>query len=186
MSKLVPSFNKNDSITPNTKLLIVGTLTPPQGQNSGYFYTAPKNRIYGYIDAATNKTNLKELKGNLKDAPNKTDLKEAIIEEIIKVLKENNIAFLDVIDKAVRKDENSYLDSDIAEYTLDYESFKKLKDHKNLTVISNSKFAESGYNTIKEKLKTENIDLPEAKYLPQRGKGSNKSYWLKTIKEALK
>ena len=57
--EIVESCNKNNCLNTKTKLVIVGTITPPDG--AGYFYTAPRNKIYGYIDYAIN-TNLKELK----------------------------------------------------------------------------------------------------------------------------
>ena len=49
---IVESMNCKNCVTKDTKLIIVGTITPPDGQNRGYFYTAPRNRLYGYLDEA--------------------------------------------------------------------------------------------------------------------------------------
>lgn len=43
------SFNKETTLNKDTKLVIVGTITPP---NTKYFYCSYYNRIYGYIDEA--------------------------------------------------------------------------------------------------------------------------------------
>lgn len=48
----VISFNSENCMTENTEVIIVGTITPSEGMKNGYFYTAPRDRIYGYIDAA--------------------------------------------------------------------------------------------------------------------------------------
>lgn len=98
----VSSFNSQHCVTDDTKIIIVGTITPPQGTNNGYFYTAPRNNIYGYIDEARG-TNLKELKNKL-NGGNLTNLqKTQIVNEIKDVLREQQIAFLDIMDKAIRK-----------------------------------------------------------------------------------
>lgn len=115
-------FNKKHCITPETRLVIVGTITPTAGTTNGYFYTAPRNRIYGYIDQAI-ETNLKERKRELQSAENKGE----IVEDIIKVLKENKIAFLDVM-KYVIRSKGSSSDDDIIYYCLDVDSFKKIPD----------------------------------------------------------
>ena len=101
------SFNVENCVDENTEIIIVGTITPPAGVTGGYFYTAPRNRIYGYIDEAKGKTNLKELKNSI----------PIDIKKIKKELKKVKIAFLDVMDEVVRP--NSYLDEDIVEFTLD-------------------------------------------------------------------
>lgn len=56
------SHNVNNCLTNDTKLVIIGTITP---KNFDYFYCAPRNKIYGYIDEATGKTHLKDLKNQL-------------------------------------------------------------------------------------------------------------------------
>ena len=86
--EIVESCNHNNCVTKNTKLIIVGTLTPPEG--AGYFYTAPRNKIYGYIDQALGDTNLKEKKKQLLQNPNN----EKIIEEIKQQLIKKQIALM--------------------------------------------------------------------------------------------
>lgn len=71
----VSSFNSQHCVMAETKIIIVGTITPPKGTNCGYFYIAPRNNIYGYIDAARG-TNLKELKNKL-NGSNLIDLQKA-------------------------------------------------------------------------------------------------------------
>jgi len=85
--EVVESCNKHNCVTPNTKLVIVGTITPPEG--AGYFYTAPRNKIYGYLDQAFGDTNLKEKKKMLLQNPHN----KQIIQEIKNVLINKKIAF---------------------------------------------------------------------------------------------
>lgn len=169
----VKSLNFENCITKNTKLVIVGTLTPPQGQ--GYFYTASRNRIYGYIDDACG-TKLKELKKTL------VYDRQNAVEKIKEVLKNKKIAFLDVIETATRK-KYSHLDKDIKNFDLDFESFKMIAN-KNVTVICNSRLAERCYNEIKKKFANENKILPESIVLSQRC--SKKVEWIEKIQNALR
>ena len=156
----VSSFNSQHCVTDNTKTIIVGTITPPKGTNNGYFYTAPRNNIYGYIDAARG-TNLKELKNKL-NGGNLTNLQKAqIVDEIKDVLRKQRIAFLDIMDKAVRK-QNSHKDSDIAAYTLDKSTFQNIPQ--GAKIICNSRLAEAGFKQIQKDLGC-NLSY---KYLSQR------------------
>lgn len=156
----VSSFNSQHCITADTKIIIVGTITPPKGTNCGYFYTAPRNNIYGYIDAARG-TNLKELKNKL-NGGNLTDLQKAqIVGKIKNVLREQRIAFLDIMDKAIRK-KSSYRDSDIVAYFLDKSMFQNIP--RGAKIICNSRLAEAGFEQIQKDLGC-NLSY---KYLSQR------------------
>ena len=164
----VSSFNSQHCITADTKIIIVGTITPPKGTNNGYFYTAPRNNIYGYIDAARG-TNLKELKNKL-NGGNLTNLQKAqIVDEIKDVLRKQRIAFLDIMDKAVRK-QNSHKDSDIAAYTLDKSTFQNIP--RGAKIICNSRLAEAGFKQIQKDL---GCSL-SYKYLSQRS--GKKMEWI--------
>lgn len=152
---LACSFNKKTEPSSDTKLIIVGTLTPP---DTAYFYCSFFNRIYGYIDEALKDEKLKQLVGNgqnpsLKELKRglsrvrtkriKIDLlpKEEIdkrVKAIEQILKDNKIAFLDVMDKAIRKNLTSY-DDDIEFFTLAYDDFKNIKP--GTVIIANSKLA---------------------------------------------
>lgn len=168
---LAESFNREHCITPETRLVIVGTITPTAGTTNGYFYTAPRNRIYGYIDQAI-ATNLKERKKELQSAENKGE----IVADIIKVLKENRIAFLDVI-KYVIRTKGSSSDDDIKYYCLDVDSFKKIPD--SACVICNSRLAEEKYKEICEMSGCEDKHI----FLSQRS--AIKEVWIDTIKRRL-
>lgn len=170
--ELVENFNKNHCVTPKTQLIIVGTITPPQGTVNGYFYTAPRNKIYGYIDEALN-TNLKELKNSL-SKPNSD--KNQTISEIKSILKETGIAFLDIMKSAIRVKESPY-DSDIKYYSLDVDSFKNIPD--SVYFICNSKLAEDGYKQICEKLGRKDNHI----LLSQRR--AKKTEWIDNIKRNL-
>lgn len=167
--EIVESCNKNNCVTNDTKLIIVGTITPPEG--AGYFYTAPRNKIYGYIDQALKTTSLKDKKKELLKMPKS----EEIIESIKTELKKNNIAFLDIIKYAIRKKDSPY-DADIKYYTLDVESFKNIKNAK---FICNSIFARDSFIEICKQL---NIN-PNFVYLSQRM--DTKKLWLETINKLL-
>lgn len=182
-SVIVESMNCKNCVTDNTELIIVGTITPPDGQNNGYFYTAPRNRLYGYLDEALG-TILKSKKIALYGASNED--KQKIIEEIKQELIANKIAFLDVIKKAIHKNgqEDSCYDSDIECYCLDYEYFQNL--HDNVHFICNSKMAQKCFEKICRKIsRKEYLQDSRSKYLPQRGEGSSKENWLEAIRQFL-
>lgn len=166
--EVVKSCNKNHCVTNDTKLIIVGTITPPKG--AGYFYTAPRNKIYGYIDQAIN-TKLKEKKLSLLQKPNNKE----IINDIKQILINNKIAFLDIIQYAIRKKESPY-DKDILYYTLDIDCFNI---NKNALYICNSIFAKECFEKICNIL---NIKLNYI-YLSQRL--DTKKSWVETIKKIL-
>ncbi len=166
----VSNFNRFNCITPNTKLIIVGTITPPKGMNRGYFYTAPRNNIYKLIDMALG-TNLQQLKDSLPTADNK----EKTLFEIQKTLKEHNIAFLDVMKFALRLKDSSE-DLDIKYFTLDVESFKNLPN--SVHFICNSRLAEDGYLEICKRLNRK----PNYEYLTQFWMKLDKNAWVNSIR----
>ena len=139
------NFNNNHCITANTKLVIIGTITPPAG--ACYFYTSPANKIYGYIDEFFHQNTLKTLKKQLFDA--KSD-QRIVVEKIKEELKSKKIAFLDIMKNVIRKKDSPY-DNDIKYYSLDKEGFSCIP--KNAFVICNSRLAETGFNQICEILK---------------------------------
>ena len=47
--KLVKSLNNLSCFTKETRILIVGTLTPPEGMAHGYFYSSSGNAVYGKL-----------------------------------------------------------------------------------------------------------------------------------------
>ena len=171
--ELVESINKENCLTEKTKLLIIGTLTPPKGQ--GYFYTSPNNKIYGYIDETLG-TNLKELKSKLNG--NKP---ETVVKEIKSTLQSQGIAFLDVIKFAIR-DKTSCLDSDIIQFSLDFDSFKKITNCKNITIVCNSRNSERYYKIIQNELSKEGMLLPEHIFCSQRS--GTKEKWKEIIRKS--
>lgn len=169
----VTSLNSQNCLMDDTEIIIVGTITPTEGMRNGYFYTSPRNRIYGYIDAARG-TELVEKKRKLTDIRLSRLQKEQIISEVKNELKEQKIAFLDVMGSAIRC-KGSHADSDIKCYTLDYSVFSTVP--KNVKkVICNSRLAENCYNTIRTKI----LNLPVATYLSQRS--GTKESWIKELK----
>jgi len=170
--EFVESCNYNHCVTNETKLIIVGTITPPAG--AGYFYSSPKNKIYGYLDESFLDTNLKQLKAKLHSFPEK---RNETISQIKQQLLNKKVAFLDVIKYAIRK-KGSSADNDIKYCTLDEEVFKI---NPNATYICNSRLAEQCFNEIYQKLQ---IDRSKYIYLSQRS--GKKVDWLNTIKEILK
>ena len=176
------SFNKETTLNKDAKLVIVGTITPP---NTKYFYCSYYNRIYGYIDEALqlsgSKDSLKMLKLGLSEVNNKkiaidllndTNIKSRV-DKIKSILKANKIAFLDTMSRVIRK-RNSPYDKDILYYSVDYANLEQLKKLKNVTVITNSKLAsdlckEAGINFT---------------YLSQRK--DKKETWLDKIRELIR
>ena len=178
---LESSFNQKTTLNEETKLVIVGTITPP---NTKYFYCSYYNRIYGYIDEALQlsgpEDSLKMLKFGLSEVNNNRiaidllndTIIESRVDKIKSILKAKKIAFLDTMSRVIRE-RNSPYDKDILYYSVDYKSLEDLKKLKKVTVIANSKLAsalckEAGVNFT---------------YLAQRG--GEKREWLNMISKAL-
>lgn len=180
---LARSYNKDTTLSEDTKLVIVGTLTPPK---TAYFYCSFYNRIYGYIDQSLKELGrsggktLKELKIGLQEVHNNRTKIELLDNEEIKkrvglikkVLSENRIAFLDVMDNVIRKKESPY-DNDIDFYTLAESDFKDIRP--TMTVIANSKLAKDC--AIK-------MGVKDVTYLSQRS--NTKCEWVDKIVKAIK
>lgn len=174
--ELAQSMNFDHCVTCKTKIIIVGTITPPAG--NGYFYTAPRNKIYGYIDAVRS-TKLKELKTSLTTATSSTSIIKSIKDELVT----EKIAFLDVFKEVIRKKTSCY-DKDIIYATLDdctFASAFSLLSNNNVKVICNSQLANQYYNQIKDKLISPGkITLPDSILLSQRW--GKKSEWQNALR----
>ena len=137
------SFNgKYNLIGEDTKVIIVGTITSPQGRgvNKDFYYMSPYNPMYRIIGAffkSIDKPSNFVANKKIRDVP-------AIIEE----LKEKRIAFLDVIESCSNP-KNSSLDGDLEDIKLDYEAFKSINE--NVVMLANSKNAYNALLKIAEK-----------------------------------
>ena len=131
------SFNSDyHLVREDTKVIIVGTITSPQGRgpNKDFYYMSPYNPMYRIIDAYFNSIGKPSYFVNNKKAGN--------IPLIIEELKEKKIAFLDVIESCSNP-KNSSLDDDLEDIKLDYEAFKGINE--NVVLLANSKNA---YNAL--------------------------------------
>ena len=105
----VQSLNSLSTLSGDTRILIVGTLTPPEGMAHGYFYSSfQAKKIYKMLDLALgndweSESSFTKLV-NLLICEKSVENKAAIIEKINSYLTENNLAFFDVVDSAIRKD----------------------------------------------------------------------------------
>ena len=127
------SFNSDYCLVrKDTRLIIVGTITSPQGRgnNKDFYYMSPYNPMYRIIDAYFKSIGKSS---NLVDSKKRGDV-SAIIEE----LKEKKIAFLDVIESCSNP-KNSSLDDDLEDIKLDYEAFKGIDE--SIVMLANSKNA---------------------------------------------
>ena len=172
-------FNNETTLSDNTKLVIIGTLTTP---NTAYFYCAYLNRIYGYIDEAVKEKgvfieSLKELKIGLSKYEKKgiellpKDELDKRVKRIKEILSEYGIAFLDVMDAAIRRRVSSD-DKDIMYYVLAKDNFDQIPE--NATIVANSKTALDCVNQI---------GVKNPIFLSQRS--GKKEKWIKTIVDAL-
>ena len=137
------SFNKDYRLVDKTtKVVIVGTITSPQGRgiNKDFYYMSPYNPMYRIIDAYFKSIGKPSNFVNNKKAGNIT----AIIDE----LNAKGIAFIDVIESCANP-KSSSLDNDLEDIKLDYESFKGIDE--NVVMIANSKNAYEALLRIKEK-----------------------------------
>ena len=132
----------------STKVVIVGTITSPQGRgvNKDFYYMSPYNPMYRILDAYFKTPNFVKYK------------KEGNIPLLIKELNNKGIAFVDVI-KSCNNPKNSSLDDDLEDILLDYDAFKGI--NKDIVLIVNSKNAYGGLQKIKEHNHLEN----EIKYV---------------------
>ena len=133
------SFNKDcNLVNETTKVIIVGTITSPQGRgiNKDFYYMSPYNPMYRILDAYFKNTHFVKNK------------KEGNIPEIINELKDKGIAFVDVI-KSCRNPNNSSLDDDLKDIELDYKAFKGIDE--NIIMLANSKNAYGALLKIAEK-----------------------------------
>ena len=136
------SFNSDyHLVREGTKVIIVGTITSPQGRgpNKDFYYMSPYNPMYRIIDAYFNSIGKPSNFVNNKKAGN--------IPAIIEELKEKNIAFLDVVESCSNP-KNSSLDDDLENIKLDYEAFKGIKE--NVVLLANSKNAYHALLKIRE------------------------------------
>ena len=136
------SFNKDYRLVDSTtKVIIVGTITSPQGRglNKNFYYMSPYNPMYRIIDAYYKSTNRTSNFVNNKKVGN--------IKAIINELKEKGIAFIDVIESCSNP-HNSSLDNDLEDIKLDYESFKDINEK--IVMLANSKNAYQALLKIKE------------------------------------
>ena len=139
------SFNKDyHLVTPHTKVIIVGTITSPQGRglNKDFYYMSPYNPMYRIIDNYFKSSNLVKYK------------KVGDIPSIIKELDNLGIAFIDVIDSC-NNPKNSSLDDDLIDIKLDYEAFKDIDE--NIVMLANSKNAFGALLKIAEHNHLKNI-----------------------------
>ena len=144
------SFNKDYRLVNEvTKVVIVGTITSPQGRglNKNFYYMSPYNPMYRILDNYFNSVN--------KQSNFVINKKAGDIPALIEELKEKGLAFVDVIESC-NNPKNSSLDDDLEDIKLDYDSFKNINE--NIVLIANSKNAFGGllkiaeHNHLKNKL----------------------------------
>ena len=136
------SFNKDYRlVNETTKVIIVGTITSPQGRglNKDFYYMSPYNQMYCIIDAYYQSTNRTSYFVNNKKMGN--------IKGTINELNEKGIAFIDVIESCSNP-KNSSLDNDLEDIKLDYDAFKDIDE--NIVILANSKNAYVALMKIKE------------------------------------
>ena len=136
------SFNSDyHLVREDTKVIIVGTITSPQGRgpNKDFYYMSPYNPMYRIIDAYFNSIGKPSNLVKNKKAGN--------IAAIIEELKEKKIAFLDIIESCSNP-KSSSLDDDLEDIKLDYEAFKGINE--NVILLANSKNAYGALVKIKE------------------------------------
>jgi G:T/U-mismatch repair DNA glycosylase len=184
LDKKIESHNKDTTLDKNTKLLIVGTITPKHINNEEgcdkeckYFYCSSRNKMYKRIGYA-----IPEIANNLLDAKNENSK-----EKLMEILKKNNIAFLDVFDGTENNNEGPY-DIDITKAVLATKTFankKKLIEKRDLTIIVNSRLAEYYLNVILQKIGIVKNDDDNEKYIFYSQRRGTDEGWKEKIEKAL-
>lgn len=114
-------FNHLSSIDENTEILIIGTYIP---QDLDYFHFGKySNKIYTCIDVARN-TNFQERRKRILEVEN-YDIRTYLINEFIKELANQHIAFLDLLEYTLIKD-NEVNDNSIKAWFTEYDSIRKI------------------------------------------------------------
>lgn len=170
------SFNSNNAVDDNTKVIIVGTLTPYKGRNNGYFYSAKGNPVYEILDNYFICNIFVELKNQLISRPKDT----VKINKIKQELRNHNIAFLDVIKEAISPIDTS-ADNAIKELILDYDAFKNIKN--DVVFICNSRAAEYALNIIKDKNNLSNTTEYVPQYSRRISKDEKQRQWNEKLKK---
>lgn len=113
-------LNHLSSIDENTKILIIGTYIP---QDLDYFYFGKySNRVYTCIDTARN-TNFQEKRKRILEVEN-FNIRTYLIDEFIKELANQHIAFLDLLEYTLIKD-NEVNDNSIKAWFTEYDRIRK-------------------------------------------------------------
>ena len=130
----------SDEEKKNAKIIIVGSITPWNGK--GWFYTAPRTKLYKILDQVIPNANF----DSLKDSGSINELKEA--------LRKEGIYFIDVFKKVIRQKKTAS-DKAIMFGTLNDEAFisfiNGLNNNK-ILVVANSKLS----YTLCDKILTRN------------------------------
>ena len=130
----------SDEEKKNAKIIIVGSITPWNGK--GWFYTAPKTKLYKILDQVIPNANF----DSLKDSGSINEFKEA--------LRKEGIYFIDVFKKVIRQKKTAS-DKAIMFGTLNDEAFisfiNGLNNNK-ILVVANSKLS----YTLCDKILTRN------------------------------
>lgn len=159
----------------DSKYIIVGTLTPPKGRNAGFFYSAPKNHMFEFIDNAFKSRDpysLVDLKNALNN-PNRARSKQDIINDIMYVMRVREICFIDVVDEAIASS-SKYQDEYISRYSLDSNSFSNINIHNpNIKIVANSNNAKVRLDEIFNKIGISGIKI---NMIPQTWRGRNNSF----------
>lgn len=126
----------SDEEKKKTVIIIVGSITPWNGK--GWFYTAPKTKMYKVLDQVIPNANFDYLKSNEK------------INELKEALKKEGIYFIDVFKKVIRQ-KNTASDKAIMFGTLNDDAFTNFINGLNnnkLLVVANSKLSYDLCNRI--------------------------------------
>lgn len=130
----------SDEEKKNAKIIIVGSITPWNGK--GWFYTAPRTKLYKILDQVIPNANF----DSLKDSGSINELKEA--------LRKEGIYFIDVFKKVIRQKKTAS-DKAIMFGTLNDEAFTSFINGLNnnkILVVANSKLS----YTLCDKILTRN------------------------------
>ena len=148
----------------DTKILIVGTITPEDGK---FYYCNPNAKhntldfLFEYFKSEKKSFFVNQKYNQIKDFRKAVaDEEQSAIEEIKNALATHKIAFLDVIRRALRV-KDSAIDSNLIYATLDYESFEEPLNNNELFIIVNSLEAKRCFEEIFKRVKHQTIKVKE-------------------------
>ena len=159
---MVKSFNEKSNFNKETRVLIVGTLTSPEGMAHGYFYSSSHNPLYSKLskmfDRGVEETKTFAYLKKKLICETDPSIKDQTIDAINLKLENLGIAFFDVVKYADRKDKPySPSDDDLHDIEYDKDTYLSRKGDLMAIIFSSKRSQEMFEKNIDDSFEGEKI-----------------------------